>query len=60
MKSIGDFGGKRNQMRTNRKEGRDVEEKAKFLAGFFIGVVIVLILRRDKWLPLIEVLIQHL
>lgn len=35
-----------------------MEEKAKFLAGFFIGVVIVLILRRDKWLPLIEALIQ--
>ena len=25
MKSIGDFGGKRNQMRTNRKEEREVE-----------------------------------
>ena len=35
-----------------------MSEKVRFLLGFMTGVVIVLILRRDKWLPLIEALIQ--
>ena len=34
-------------------------DKIKFLLGYLTGVVIVLILRRDKWLPLLEELLQH-
>ena len=42
-----------------KKGGKRVMDKIKFLLGYLTGVVIVLILRRDKWLPLLEELLQH-
>lgn len=35
-------------------------DKAKFVFGFITGAVIVVILRIDKWLPLLQELSQRL